>query len=127
MNALAARWIGLLVLVAGVTAATPEARGLDGRWKLGGDGGCFFDATDSGPDQCAPTTGRWKLGGDGSCYFDATDGGPDQCAPATGALTETEAEDIVVLPGDHEVGVRPVGPGRQAPDRGPRPAPASAP
>ena len=67
--------MGLLVLTAGVTAATAEA---SGRWKLGGDGGCYFDANDDGPDQCTPgSLGRWKLGGDGSCYFDATDGGPE--------------------------------------------------
>jgi len=26
--------------------------GQDGRWKLGGDGSCYFDANDSGPNQC---------------------------------------------------------------------------
>ena len=48
--------MGLLVLTAGVTAATPEA---SGRWKLGGDGGCYSDATDDGPDQVC--TCGWLL------------------------------------------------------------------
>jgi hypothetical protein len=94
--------LGLLVLTVGVTAATPEA---SGRWKLGGDGGCYFDATDEGPDQCAPATGRWKLGGDGTCYFDATDGGPDQCAPVTSAAAELEANDSLIIPGSSDVRV----------------------
>jgi len=55
----------------------------DGRWKLGGDGSCYFDPDDAGPDQCTPNLGRWKLGGDGSCYWDPADEGPNQCAPAT--------------------------------------------
>jgi hypothetical protein len=53
----------------------------DGRWKLGGDGSCYFDPDDSGPDQCSPNLGRWKLGGDGSCYWDPADSGPNQCSP----------------------------------------------
>jgi hypothetical protein len=68
----------------GVTghAARPVATAVsDGRWKLGGDGSCYWDPDDSGPDQCSQTMGRWKLGGDGSCYFDANDSGADQCAP----------------------------------------------
>ena len=32
----------------GATAAT------DGRWKLGGDGSCYWDPDDSGPNQCTP-------------------------------------------------------------------------
>jgi hypothetical protein len=62
-------------------ATSPTAATSDGRWKLGGDGSCFFDETDSGPDQCSPSSGRWKLGGDGSCVFDANDSGPNQCEP----------------------------------------------
>lgn len=69
----------------GATAAT------DGRWKLGGDGSCYFDPDDSGPDQCAPNPGRWKLGGDGSCYWDPDDSGPNQCTPP--AADGTEATD----------------------------------
>lgn len=53
----------------------------DGRWKLGGDGSCYFDPDDGGPDQCSPNVGRWKLGGDGSCYWDPADSGPNQCSP----------------------------------------------
>jgi len=55
----------------------------DGRWKLGGDGSCYWDPDDSGPDQCSSNQGRWKLGGDGSCYWDANDSGPNQCEPAS--------------------------------------------
>ena len=63
----------------------------DGRWKVGGDGSCYFDPDDSGPDQCSPNLGRWKLGGDGSCYWDPADSGPNQCSPA--ALDGIEATD----------------------------------
>jgi len=65
---------------AGGLAVTPTAAA-EGRWKLGGDGSCFFDPDDSGPDQCSANGGRWKLGGDGSCVFDANDSGPNQCEP----------------------------------------------
>ena len=78
----------LLVLAVGLS-------GQDGRWKLGGDGSCYFDASDSGPNQCEPSrstpgqqsAGRWKLGENDTCYFDPNDSGPDQCtAPSsTGA------------------------------------------
>ena len=71
--------------VAGLTnAATTSLRTTltqDGRWKLGGDGSCYWDPDDSGDDQCSPNLGRWKLGGDGSCYWDANDSGPNQCTP----------------------------------------------
>ena len=115
--------MGLLVLTVGVTAATPEA---SGRWKLGGDGGCYFDATDDGPDQCAPAAGRWKLGGDGTCYFDATDGGPDQCAPVSSAPTEIEADDSLVLLGVSDVRVSTDRPGQPAAALRQRPALALA-
>ena len=115
--------MGLLVLTVGVTAATPEA---SGRWKLGGDGGCYFDATDEGPDQCAPALGRWKLGGDGTCYFDATDGGPDQCAPASSAPGEIEADDSLVLLGVSDVRVSTDPPGQHPAELRQRPAPAFA-
>jgi hypothetical protein len=65
----------------------------DGRWKLGGDGSCYFDPDDSGPDQCEANLGRWKLGGDGSCYWDPADEGPNQCSPATSdGLDATDAK-----------------------------------
>jgi len=68
---------------ANASVLTPVAAATtDGRWKLGGDGSCYWDPDDSGPDQCSQSQGRWKLGGDGTCYFDAGDSGPDQCAPA---------------------------------------------
>src|SRR5205809_781053 len=67
---------------AGVALKPAVAATTDGRWKLGGDGSCYWDPDDSGPDQCSQASGRWKLGGDGSCYWDANDEGPNQCAPA---------------------------------------------
>jgi hypothetical protein len=64
----------------------------DGRWKLGGDGSCYFDPDDSGDDQCSPNAGRWKLGGDGSCYWDPADSGPNQCTPpATDGVEPTDS------------------------------------
>jgi len=57
--------------------------GQDGRWKDDGNGGCYFDPDDSGPDQCSATLGRWKDDGNGGCYFDASDSGPNQCQPQT--------------------------------------------
>ena len=68
----------LLVLPVGVSVQ-------DGRWKLGGDGSCYFDANDSGPNQCEPnlptpsprSAGRWKVGENDACYFDPNDSGPD--------------------------------------------------
>jgi hypothetical protein len=71
-----------LLSLAPVTAHTDA----EGRWKVDGSGGCYFDANDTGPDQCSPTgmpeNGRWKLDGSGNCYFDTTDSGPNQCSPA---------------------------------------------
>jgi subtilisin family serine protease len=52
-----------------------------GRWKSNGSGGCYWDACDSGPDQCSPASGRWKSDGNGGCYWDPNDSGPDQCTP----------------------------------------------
>jgi hypothetical protein len=76
-----------------VTPATVLHSGLtqDGRWKLGGDGSCYFDPDDSGPDQCSQNPGRWKVGGDGACYWDPADSGPDQCTPpATDGIEPTD-------------------------------------
>ncbi len=73
-------------------AAKATAATTDGRWKLGGDGSCYWDPDDSGPDQCSQSSGRWKLGGDGTCYFDANDSGPNQCEPpAASAAAEARA------------------------------------
>lgn len=33
------------------------------------------------PSVATAQDGRWKLGGDGSCYWDQYDGGPNQCEP----------------------------------------------
>jgi hypothetical protein len=64
-----------------VMAASAAGSATDGRWKDDGNGGCVFDETDSGPDQCSPTIGRWKDDGNGGCFFDATESGPNQCTP----------------------------------------------
>jgi hypothetical protein len=78
--------------IPGVAAKPADAATTDGRWKLGGDGSCYWDPDDSGPDQCSQASGRWKLGGDGSCYFDANDSGPNQCEPpAASAAIEARA------------------------------------
>ena len=73
-----------LTLVIGLVATVPGTAA-EGRWKLGGDGSCYFDPDDDGPDQC--TFGRWKLAVEGdpnSCYFDGSDNGPDQCPDPRG-------------------------------------------
>src|SRR5262245_11670021 len=76
---------------AGVVTKPAATAATDGRWKLGGDGSCYFDPDDSGPDQCTAAPGRWKLGGDGSCYFDANDSGPNQCTPSAADGTGTDS------------------------------------
>lgn len=92
----------------GVQPSGPSA---EGRWKSDGNGGCYWDAFDSGPNQCEPTTvGRWKSGGGGSCYFDSNDEGPDQCLPPAESgkcydgeppcATEQEMEDLAILVAD---------------------------
>jgi hypothetical protein len=97
MRAGGARWIGLLMLAVCCAVTATQAGGSDGRWKLGGDGVCYFDPTDVGADQCSPEPGRWKLGGDGSCYFDAADDGPDQCTPTSSSDAEIAADDEVMV------------------------------
>lgn len=74
--------IALSMLVLGFAAGTATTlNGFEGRWKLAGDGTCYLDQTDGGPDQCSAIPGRWKLGGDGSCQWDDDDSGPNQCNP----------------------------------------------
>jgi hypothetical protein len=80
----------LLLWLTGTTIATVAlgvavaAGGSDlvGRWKVNGTQ-CYWDATDTGPDQCNPNAGRWKLNGT-TCYWDGFDSGPDQCNPNAG-------------------------------------------
>jgi hypothetical protein len=74
-----AAWVIVCVALVGSVANAKS----DGRWKDDGNGGCVFDQTDTGPDQCSPTppAGRFKDDGNGGCVFDATDSGPDQCVP----------------------------------------------
>jgi hypothetical protein len=73
---------GVFVMLVAMLCVTAYAQGNAGRWKDDGNGGCVFDATDDGADQCSPSPGRWKLDGNGGCVFDATDSGPNQCPPA---------------------------------------------
>ena len=75
------RWACLLLAGIAMTAVGAAADAPEGRWKLAGDGTCYLDRNDAGPDQCSGSPGRWKLGGDGSCRWDDDDSGPNQCAP----------------------------------------------
>jgi hypothetical protein len=70
----------VFVIMSGL--CSPDASAATGRYKVDGNGGCYWDATDTGPDQCSPTSGRYKVDGAGTCYWDANDTGPDQCVPA---------------------------------------------
>lgn len=70
---------GIILLIATILATSASTVRAD-RWKLGDDGVCYFDANDSGPDQCMLTPGRYKLDGNGSCYYDPDDVGPNQCS-----------------------------------------------
>ena len=74
------RW-GYALLTAIALAAASTGAAPEGRWKLAGDGTCYLDRNDAGPDQCSGIPGRWKLGGNGSCYWDDDDSGPNQCQP----------------------------------------------
>ena len=77
-------WVILCLAVVGSVASSA----FEGRWKDDGNGGCVFDPTDDGFDQCSPTTapsqpaGRFKDDGNGGCFFDPNDDGPDQCSPS---------------------------------------------
>src|SRR3954468_22589687 len=78
-------WVILCLAMVGSVASSA----FDGRWKDDGTGGCVFDATDTGSDQCSPTSGqqapgagRFKDDGNGGCVFDASDSGPGPCTPA---------------------------------------------
>jgi len=84
MKLMSARWSIFVLLIVGLASASSAVNGYEGRWKLADDGSCYFDSTDSGPDQCdgpGPPLGRWKLAPDGSCFWDANDTGPHQCSP----------------------------------------------
>jgi hypothetical protein len=76
------RRVAYAVLTAiGLAVTSIAANAPEGRWKLAGDGTCYLDRNDAGPDQCSGMPGRWKLGGNGSCYWDDDDSGPNQCEP----------------------------------------------
>ena len=53
-----------------------------GRYKLN-NGVCYWDAYDSGPNQCDPNgaPGRFKVDAAGGCYFEPSEFPPDQCTP----------------------------------------------
>ena len=74
------------VLVLGLAATAGSAigdAGQKGRYKKEG-AKCVWDANDSGPNQCTPTTtGRFKKSGD-NCVWDVNESGADQCRPAKG-------------------------------------------
>ena len=70
---------GIILLVGGMLVTSGSTVRAD-RWKLADDGSCYFDASDSGPDQCMPSPGRYKLDGNGTCYYDPDDAGPNQCS-----------------------------------------------
>lgn len=83
-------WVVLCFAVVGSVASSA----FDGRWKDDGNGGCVFDPTDTGFDQCSPTTaptipppGRFKDDGNGGCFFDPNDDGPNQCTPSGPGVT----------------------------------------
>lgn len=76
-----------ILLTEDISLELEEAPPPTGRYKDDGQGGCYWDPNDSGPDQCQPATGRWKLDGNGGCYWDPNDSGPDQClSSAQGAF-----------------------------------------
>jgi hypothetical protein len=77
--------LGASLALAMILAGSVSSSAVDGRWKLADDGSCYFDAEDSGPDQCDATPGRWKDDGNGGCYFDENDSGPDQCVGGSAA------------------------------------------
>ena len=82
-NAIPTALVGMALLV---TVPVPAGADTEGRWKLNGNGGCYFDSADEGANQCDPTTmppqsGRWKIDGSGGCTLDPNDSGPDQCTP----------------------------------------------
>ena len=81
--------MGVLILMAAGVVAANRGSGPDtGRWKWSGTS-CYWDANDSGPDQCdpnAPPTGRWNVEQHGMLFrlrrFRAgpVRGGPDTTA-----------------------------------------------
>ncbi len=85
----ATRGAALLVSIPLLLAfAIPTIAAAEGRYKKDGSS-CVWDAKDSGPNQCTPTTpGRFKKSGD-SCTWDANDKGPDQCKPPAGRFKKS--------------------------------------
>jgi hypothetical protein len=77
--------VALCLLFAWIAVGTvAPVAAAKGRYKVGSDGKCYWDAKDDGPNQCTPPKlGRFKADGD-KCYWDAKDDGPDQCKPKKG-------------------------------------------
>lgn len=70
----------------------------EGRWKWDGSQ-CYWDESDSGPDQCDPNnppppTGRYKI--EAGCVWDPNDSGPDQCDPFVPPTEQPEATEQTV-------------------------------
>lgn len=49
------------------------------------------------PSMAAAQEGRWKAGGNGECYWDQYDGGPNQCEPPV--ITQEEVQELGTLAG----------------------------
>jgi hypothetical protein len=98
---------GVFATLALAVLVTAFAQANQGRWKVDGNGGCYFDASDDGPDQCSAAMGRWKDDGNGGCVFDSGDSGPDQCTPAAAPESEVTApEDAVGARGEESPGTK---------------------
>lgn len=87
--------LSLLIVAVGIDASPRTLAATEqGRWKLGSQG-CYWDDSDSGPDQCSPHAGRWKRDGL-QCYWAPSDSGPNQCDPsAPPQFTEAQLDRFV--------------------------------
>src|SRR5262249_40883746 len=75
-------WLGAAVLGEGLGRRRDAGGAAEGgRWKVQGDGGWGGGREDSGPRARDWKAGRGKLDGE-RCYFDAHDSGPNQCVPS---------------------------------------------
>jgi hypothetical protein len=91
-----------MVVVGAFVATNAQAQDGLGRWKLGGDGSCAYDATDGGPNQCQPTPAVVKQEIDRQIFTVAAEGAA-LCAEEAGddqdkkwACNEAIAGGIVV-------------------------------
>ena len=73
----------LVALAVGFVLTSASDGQSKGRYKKDGTK-CTWDANDTGPNQCTPTTaGRFKKDGD-KCVWASGDTGDDQCTPVKG-------------------------------------------